>query len=57
MNVLKFISTSQAQIFNKCENMQGKLFKCNSSIYFNKQRINRHVIPKYAHIKFIRSTY
>jgi hypothetical protein len=46
MNVRKLIPADQAQLINKYKNMERKLFKCNSSIYFNKQCMNRNVIPQ-----------
>ena len=44
---LKIASGRKAQLIIKYKNMKRKIFKCNSSIYFNKQCVNRNVIPKY----------
>jgi urate oxidase len=52
----KFISASQAHLINKYRTIKGTLLKCNSNIYFNKQCINKSVVPKYAYIKISESS-
>jgi hypothetical protein len=48
---MKFMA-SQAKSINLYKNYRSKLLKCCVNIYFNKQCLQKKVIPKYANIKF-----
>jgi hypothetical protein len=52
----KLINACQAKSINVYKNMKTQLMKCCANIYFNKQCLKLHVIPKYAQIKFPRSS-
>ena len=47
---LKIVNASQGQI-HEYENTKRKLYRCNTSIYFNKQCLRRRLIPAYAKVK------
>ena len=42
---------SQAHSVNLYKNLRTKVMKCCANIYFNRQCLNKKVIPKYANIK------
>jgi len=50
MNHLKIIQASQGSI-RKFENLKMKLYNCNANIYFNRQYLQKHLIPNYARVK------
>jgi hypothetical protein len=47
----KLISAGQNYPINNYKNIKGKLLKCNSNIYFNRQCISKIIIPKFYHAK------
>jgi len=47
---LKIIGASQSLI-HKFENLKRKLYKCNASIYFNRQCLENRLTPSYARVK------
>jgi len=51
MASIKIANTSQYFSISRYKNLKRKLLKCNSNTQFNKQCLNRGVIPKYARIK------
>jgi hypothetical protein len=50
MAPIKLLAT-QAHSFNTYKNLRTKVMKCCANIYFNRQCLNKKVIPKYANIK------
>jgi len=49
LTFLKIIGASQSLI-HKCENLKRKLYKCNASIYFNRQCLENRLTPSYARV-------
>jgi len=50
MSQLKIVNASQGHI-HEYENTKRKLYRCNTSIYFNKQCLQKKLIPSYAKVK------
>jgi hypothetical protein len=55
MNHLKIIQASQGSI-RKFENLRMKLYNCNANIYFNRQCLQKHLIPNYSRVKVPKSS-
>jgi hypothetical protein len=45
------ILASQAHSVDLCKNLRNNFMQCCADIYFNRQSLNKKVIPKYANIK------
>jgi hypothetical protein len=56
LETIKLINAYQTKSINVYKNAKTKLMKCCANICFNKQCLKLHVIPKYAQIKFPRSS-
>ena len=50
------ILASHAHSINLYKNLRTKLMKCCANIYFNRQCLNKKVIPKYANINVSKTT-
>ena len=45
------IHASQAKTIHNYKSLKLKVLNCNANIYFNKQCLNKNIIPTYAKIK------
>ena len=55
MASIKFIA-SQARTFFQYRTTRIKVLKCCANIYFNKECINKKIVPRYADIKLLNTS-
>jgi len=49
-------SQTQARSVSLYKNVRPKLLKCCANVYFNKQSLNKKLVPKYANVKIVNTS-